>query len=53
MGKKPKKVRTRWQKVRRVLVYLLLAGLVGMLVVVGGLVYLYKTTKLPDPNADF
>ncbi len=50
---KIKKQRTRGAKIRRVLVYLLLAGLVGMLVVAGGFVYLYKTTKLPDPNADF
>ena len=50
---KPKKVRTRGAKVRRVLLYLLLVGLVGMLVVAGGFVYLYKTTELPDPNADF
>jgi membrane peptidoglycan carboxypeptidase len=50
---KPKKVRTRGGKIRRVLLYLLLIGLAGMLVVAGGFVYLYKTTKLPDPNADF
>ena len=35
------------------LLYLLLIGLVGMLVAAGGFVYLYKTTELPDPNADF
>jgi len=52
-GKKPKKVRTRGAKIRRVLLYLALVGLVGVLVVSGGLVYLYKTTELPDPNADF
>jgi membrane peptidoglycan carboxypeptidase len=50
---KPKKVRTRGAKIRRVLLYLLLVGLVGTLVAAGGFVYLYKTTKLPDPNADF
>ena len=33
--------------------YLLLIGLVGMLVAAGGFAYLYKTTKLPDPNTDF
>jgi membrane peptidoglycan carboxypeptidase len=53
MGKKPKKVRTRWQKVRRVLRYLALLCVVGALVVAGGFVYLYKTTELPNPNADF
>ena len=50
---KIKKQRSRGAKIRRVLVYLLLAGLVFALVAVGGFVYLYKTTKLPDPNADF
>jgi membrane peptidoglycan carboxypeptidase len=50
---RPKKVRTRGQKVRRVLLYLLLLGLAGTLVVVGGFVYLYKTTDLPKPNSDF
>ncbi len=50
---KPKKARTRGQKIRRVLLYLVLAGVVGALVLAGGFVYLYKTTKLPDPNKDF
>ena len=45
--------RTRAQKVRRVVVYLLLAGLVGVLAVSGAFAYVYKTTELPDPNADF
>ena len=35
------------------LLYLLLFGLAGMLVAAGGFVYLYQTTELPDPNADF
>ncbi len=50
---KPKKVRTRGAKIRRVLMYVLIVGLVGVLTVAGGFVYLYKTTKLPDPNTDF
>ena len=50
---KPKKVRTRGQKVRRVLAYLLLVGLVFSLLGAGAFAYLYKTTELPDPNADF
>ena len=35
------------------LIYLLVVGLVGVLTAAGGFVYLYKTTELPDPNADF
>ena len=38
---------------RRILKWLLVVGLVGTLVVVGGLVIAYKTTEIPDPNADF
>jgi membrane peptidoglycan carboxypeptidase len=52
-GKKPKKVRTRGAKIRRVLLYLLLIGLVGVLVVAGTFVYLYQTTDLPTANDDF
>jgi membrane peptidoglycan carboxypeptidase len=53
-GKKtPKKPLTRWGRVRRVLMWLGVSGLVLALLVAGGLVYLYRTTDLPDPNADF
>ena len=50
---KIKQQRGRGARIRQVLLYVLLAGLVFALVAVGGFVYLYKTTKLPDPNADF
>ena len=50
---KPKKARTRGQKARRALLYVLVVFLVGGLAMAGTFVYLYKTTKLPDPNADF
>jgi membrane peptidoglycan carboxypeptidase len=45
--------RSRGATIRRVLLYLLLVGLVFALVAVGGFTYLYKTTKLPNANADF
>lgn len=48
-----KRYRTRKQKVWRVAKWFLIAGLVGMLVLVGGFVYLYKTIDIPDPNKDF
>jgi membrane peptidoglycan carboxypeptidase len=50
---KIKKERTRGAKIRRIVVYALLVALVGVLAVGGGFVYLYQTTELPDPNADF
>jgi len=50
---KLKRQRSRGAKVRRILLYLLASALVFALVAVGGFVYLYKTTKLPDANADF
>ena len=50
---KPGKPRSRGARVRRALLYVLLAALVGVLVITGGFFYLYKTTDLPDPNADF
>jgi membrane peptidoglycan carboxypeptidase len=50
---KLKKQRSRAARIRRVLLYLLLAGLVCVLMAGGSFVYLYKTTDLPDPNADF
>jgi membrane peptidoglycan carboxypeptidase len=50
---KMKKQRSRGAKVRRVLFYLLLAGLACVLVAVGGFVYLYKTTDIPKANDAF
>ncbi len=35
------------------LLYLLVVGLVGVLAVTGAFAYVYNTTELPDPNADF
>ncbi len=40
-------------RLRRVLKWALITALVGTLVVIGGFVYLYKTTPIPDPNKDF
>ncbi len=52
---KVKRVRTRAQKVRRALLYLLISALVAVLMMAGGFFYLYQTTELPDSvsNADF
>ena len=33
--------------------WFLIVALVGTLVLIGGFVYLYKTTPIPDPNKDF
>ena len=44
---------TRKERVRRVVKWLLIVGLAGTLMAVGGFVYLYKTTPIPDPNSDF
>jgi membrane peptidoglycan carboxypeptidase len=53
LGKNGKPPRSRGSKVRRVLLFVLLGGLVCVLVAVGSFAYVYKTTELPDPNADF
>jgi membrane peptidoglycan carboxypeptidase len=41
------------QRLRRVLKWFLIAALVGTLILIGGFVYLYKTTDIPSPNKDF
>ncbi len=50
---KIKRQRSRGARIRRLLLYVLLAGLGFALIACGGFVYIYKTTELPDPNADF
>lgn len=52
-GKTGKPPRTLGGKIRRVLFYLFIVGMVGLIVGTGTFIYLYKTTDLPDPNADF
>ena len=52
-SKSPKRPRTRKQKVWRVARWILAFGLVGLLVVTGGFVYLYRSTDIPNPNKDF
>src|SRR6478735_6277310 len=49
----PTKQRTRKQKVWRVLRWGLVAALVLVLIGVGGFIYAYQTTEIPDPNKDF
>ena len=44
---------TRKTRLRKVLKWVLIVGLVGTLILIGGFVYLYKTTPIPDPNKDF
>ena len=52
-SKPPKRPRSRKQKVWRVARWFLIVGLVGLLVVTGGFVYLYRSTDIPNPNKDF
>ncbi len=57
--RKPTKARgqtrpaTRRTRLRKVLKWTLIVGLVGVLVLIGGFVYLYQTTAIPNPNKDF
>ena len=37
----------------KILKWFLIVALAGTLVLIGGFVYLYKTTSIPDPNKDF
>jgi membrane peptidoglycan carboxypeptidase len=51
---KSKRPLTRKQKLRKVGKWFLITCLVGVLLVVGGFVYLYQTTEIPDSaNAEF
>jgi membrane peptidoglycan carboxypeptidase len=49
----PKPPRSTKARLKRVGKWLLVAALAGSLLLAGGLVYLYKTTDIPDPNKDF
>ncbi|MDX6358775.1 MAG: hypothetical protein QOH37_1829 [Nocardioidaceae bacterium] len=49
----PKRPGSTKQRLRRVLKWFLIVALVGTLVLIGGFVYLYKTTPIPSPNKDF
>jgi membrane peptidoglycan carboxypeptidase len=49
----PKRPGSTKQRLRRVLKWFLIVALVGTLVLIGGFVYLYKTTAIPSPNKDF
>jgi membrane peptidoglycan carboxypeptidase len=51
--RKPRRSGKGRPRLRRVLKWFLITALVGTLVLIGGFVYLYKTTPIPDPNKDF
>ncbi len=51
--RKPRKSGTTKRRLRRALKWFLIVALVGTLVLIGGFVYLYKTTPIPNPNKDF
>ena len=51
--RKPSRPGTTSSRLRRVVKWFLIVALVGTLVLIGGFVYLYKTTPIPDPNKDF
>ena len=51
--RKPRRPGTTKQRLRRVLKWFLIMALVGTLILIGGFVYLYRTTPIPDPNKDF
>jgi membrane peptidoglycan carboxypeptidase len=52
-AKKPRRPRTRKQKLLRVAKWLAIACLAGLLLVVGAFLVLYKAIDVPDPNKDF
>ena len=45
--------RTRKQRIRRAIKWLVLVGLAGVVVIAGLAVFAYSTTSVPDPNAAF
>ncbi len=49
----PKRPGVVKRRIRRVLKWFLIMALVGTLILIGGFVYLYKTTAIPSPNKDF
>ena len=49
----PKPPTSKKAKLKRVALWLVVAGLVGVLVMAGAFVYAYKTIDIPDPNEDF
>jgi hypothetical protein len=51
--RKPKQPGTTRRRLRKVLKWFLIVALVGTLALIGGFIYLYKTTPIPDPNKDF
>jgi membrane peptidoglycan carboxypeptidase len=51
--RKPKPPGTAKRRALKILKWFLVATLAGSLLLIGGFVYLYKTTAIPNPNKDF
>jgi membrane peptidoglycan carboxypeptidase len=51
--RKPRRPGSTKTRLRRVLKWFLIVALVGTLALIGGFVYLYQTTTIPNPNKDF
>ena len=51
--RKPKPPGTAKRRALKILKWFLIATLAGSLLLIGGFVYLYKTTSIPNPNKDF
>ena len=51
--RKPKPPGTAKRRALKILKWFLIATLAGSLLLIGGFVYLYKTTAIPNPNKDF
>jgi membrane peptidoglycan carboxypeptidase len=52
-AKKPKRPRTRKQKMLRVAKWLAIVCLAGLVLLVGAFLVLYNSVDIPDPNKDF